>query len=156
MPPGEHGAEGFASRRQPVHRFPQLAPREAACAPLPLGWARSLLSHQCVVFSGRYREQAQRRRCACRRFSGCALRSSKWQGGKEGGRTERLEKRSWNIVFEALADAPGTADAGVTLPKVRPSAQALGPLPLTGPERGSNLAEAAPLFQGRSQAGAEL
>lgn len=60
--------------------------------------------------------------------SGCALRNSTCQGRKEEGRTERLGKRSWNIVFEAVADATGTNEVGVTLPKVRPSAQAFVPV----------------------------
>lgn len=38
-------------------------------------------------------------------------------GRQEVSRLWRLEKLSWNIVIEALADAMGTADAGVALQK---------------------------------------
>lgn len=61
-----------------------------------------------------------------------------------------MEKLSWNVVLEALADAMGTTEVGVTFqkyPKVRPGAQVFVSFHLTDPERGSNLAEAAPFFQ---------
>lgn len=61
-----------------------------------------------------------------------------------------LEKLGWETVIEALADAMGTADVGVTLekyPNVRQGTQVLVPLHLIGPKRGCNLAKTAPSFQ---------
>lgn len=67
-----------------------------------------------------------------------------------------LEKLGWETIIEAVADAMGTAEVGVTLekyPVVRQGAQVLEPLHLTGPERGCNLAKTGPSSQRRMPGG---